>query len=300
MARELSVEPDASVRSATADASARPVDLHRHPPPIERVSYAQSRALPGVEVLVAYDSAHHWRVFHERYAFCACRAAAAAWRYRGKEHPLGDEGIMLLEPGECHRTVNVRKAADFTVMHVPAICFEEAARELGVHVTTHFRFAQTQDPRLFRAIYGFSRAVETQATPLEQQSWFNVCVALLLKYAEHPLPVRDPGCARDAVERAKAYLQQHFNEPVTLGELAAEASMSRFHLVRSFTRHVGIPPHTYQIDVRIAHARAMLAAGAPASRVAADVGFADQSHLTRHFKKLWRKTPGDYARSAVA
>jgi AraC-like DNA-binding protein len=100
----------------------------------------------------------------------------------------------------------------------------------------------------------------------------------------------------DVSRRAKAYLQARFNEPVSLDELATVASISRYHLVRSFTAKVGLPPHAYQLHVRLAHARAMLYAGMSPVDVAAQVGFADQSHLTRHFKRVWRTTPGDYSR----
>jgi len=81
-----------------------------------------------------------------------------------------------------------------------------------------------------------------------------------------------------------------------LDQLSSAAGLSRFHLLRTFTNQVGIPPHAYQIRVRIEHARRLLRMGMPSVAAANAVGFADQSHLTRHFKRVLYETPGAYAR----
>jgi transcriptional regulator GlxA family with amidase domain len=62
-----------------------------------------------------------------------------------------------------------------------------------------------------------------------------------------------------------------------------------------FHREVGLPPHAYQIQVRVARARALIATGVPLAEVASMTGFADQSHLTRLFKRIVGVPPGQYA-----
>ena len=81
------------------------------------------------------------------------------------------------------------------------------------------------------------------------------------------------------------YLQERWAEPVPLAELAAHAGLSRFELARTFRAQVGLPPHAYQLDLRIARARALLAAGDPPQRSRPRAGSADQPHLTRVFKR---------------
>jgi AraC-like DNA-binding protein len=103
-----------------------------------------------------------------------------------------------------------------------------------------------------------------------------------------------------AIERAKHYLHDKFNESVSLDELVALTRLSRFHLVRAFALHTGIPPHAYQLKLRIERACVLLRAGVTAAEAATQVGFADQSHFTRHFKRLRRITPGQYARMHTA
>ena len=103
-----------------------------------------------------------------------------------------------------------------------------------------------------------------------------------------------------AIERAKHYLRDNFNESVSLDELVELTRLSRFHLVRAFALHTGIPPHAYQLKLRIERACVLLRAGVTAAEAAIQVGFADQSHFTRHFKRLRGLTPGQYARMHAA
>ena len=103
-----------------------------------------------------------------------------------------------------------------------------------------------------------------------------------------------------AVERVRRYLDRRYNEAVSLCELAALAKLSRFHLLRAFRRHTGLPPHAYQKRLRIERACDLLRSGISPAEVAIRVGFADQSHFTRHFKQLCQITPARYARSHAA
>ncbi len=94
------------------------------------------------------------------------------------------------------------------------------------------------------------------------------------------------------VERARAYLQTHPTEPVALSDLVDLAGVTASHLVRSFSRTVGLPPKSYHTQIRLARVRRLLAEGKPATWLAYECGFADQSHLNRRFKEFYGLTPG--------
>jgi AraC-like DNA-binding protein len=112
----------------------------------------------------------------------------------------------------------------------------------------------------------------------------------LLRHAEHAVtPGRTP-----AVERAREYLQNHPTQSVTLPEVGAVAGVTISHLVRSFSRSIGLPPKSYHAQVRLARARRLLAEGKSATWVAYECGFADQSHLSRRFKECHGVTPGAF------
>ncbi|MFI7636706.1 helix-turn-helix domain-containing protein [Nonomuraea sp. NPDC049400] len=79
-----------------------------------------------------------------------------------------------------------------------------------------------------------------------------------------------------------------------LADLAAEAGMSREHLVRSFARATGCPPYAWHLQARLAEGRRRLRRGEPVAGVAHDLGFADQAHFHRHFTAAYAITPGRF------
>lgn len=105
--------------------------------------------------------------------------------------------------------------------------------------------------------------------------------------------------ASPRVARAVARLDEAPAEPVTLGDLAALAGVSRFQLLRGFSREVGTTPHAYLIQRRVRLARQLLAAGCGPAEAAAAAGFADQSHLTRAFVRQLGVTPARYRRAVT-
>ncbi|MFL5636280.1 MAG: helix-turn-helix transcriptional regulator, partial [Gemmatimonadaceae bacterium] len=82
---------------------------------------------------------------------------------------------------------------------------------------------------------------------------------------------------------------------VTLSDLAAEAGMSRFQLLRAFSRQLGLTPHAYIRQRRIHLARRLLRARVGLAEAAAMAGFYDQPHLTRAFVRQFGVTPRQYA-----
>ncbi len=89
----------------------------------------------------------------------------------------------------------------------------------------------------------------------------------------------------------------HFSEPLTLEQVAAAAGLGRFHLLRAFARRFGLTPHAWLLRRRVNHAKTLLRAGvAPAEAILAS-GFADQSHLGLHFRRLVGLTPAAYRRA---
>jgi transcriptional regulator GlxA family with amidase domain len=88
-------------------------------------------------------------------------------------------------------------------------------------------------------------------------------------------------------------------QPVSLAELAELAGLSRFQLLRAFARQIGTTPHAYLIQKRVSIARQRLASGAMPAEVAAETGFADQSHLSRAFLRYVGVSPARY-RAALA
>jgi AraC-like DNA-binding protein len=107
---------------------------------------------------------------------------------------------------------------------------------------------------------------------------------------------RERHVVQAAVRKVKEHIEGCYQREVPLDELAALAAMNKFLLLRAFAREVGYPPHSYQLLVRVFHARRLLSLGQTAAEVATAVGFSDQSHLIRQFKRIEGMTPSEYVR----
>jgi AraC-like DNA-binding protein len=93
------------------------------------------------------------------------------------------------------------------------------------------------------------------------------------------------------------HIRQNVSRRIGVDELAAIACISVFELCRAFRRERATTPYRLVLDVRLRHASVLLGAGATIAETAVQTGFADQSHFTRHFKRLTGMTPRQYATS---
>ena len=139
---------------------------------------------------------------------------------------------------------------------------------------------------------------------LASSSLLTAALAGLLRAhaADGPAVVRDATGARRAPATVRTIcelLHERLAEPPSLAELSAVTGLSQFALLRAFRAQTGLPPHAYLNQLRVRRARSLLDDGLPATEVAALTGFADQAHLTRHFKRVVGVPPGAYQRERV-
>lgn len=115
--------------------------------------------------------------------------------------------------------------------------------------------------------------------------------------ADFGAPASPRGAAApELVRRAIAFLESRSGDPVTLRELETATAGNRHRIIRAFRRHLGITPHAYIMRLQVRRALALLAEGERIVDAAAEAGFADQSHFTKHFKRVCGMTPGKYLR----
>ncbi len=125
-------------------------------------------------------------------------------------------------------------------------------------------------------------------------------VAVRLLRELTPLPATRPPEAAPpiAVLRAVELMRRRLTDALTLEELAGVSGMSPFHFARQFKIATGHPPHDYLVRLRVDRAQELIRQHARAWTLAAianESGFADQSHMARHFKRVLGVTPGEFA-----
>jgi AraC-like DNA-binding protein len=139
-----------------------------------------------------------------------------------------------------------------------------------------------------------------QTSKLERDS---VLTGLVLAAVEHCndscLPARSLSIEPKAVRLIKDFLRGQFAGNISLEDLAGMVRLNKFHPLQVFKRAVGISPHVYQTSLRINQAKQLLARGHSISQVAYDMGFVDQSHLNRQFRKYVLVTPEQFQRDSL-
>jgi len=128
------------------------------------------------------------------------------------------------------------------------------------------------------------------------------CVHMLRHYADvtFQVPVAFGALSQVQCRTLSEYIDANLDRNISLAELAGIAQLSVFHFMRKFRAAFGCPPHSYVMRRRIEQAKRQLARrDIPLKVVAADCGFADQSHMTRVFRRALGATPAEY-RNSVA
>ena len=273
-------------------------------PAADRCDLWADAGLPGVLLLRADFTTHEFAPHvHEELVIAVTEEGGAEFDSRGV-HDLAEAGTTLVfNPGEPHAGRLGRSARwRYRAFYLDDRALGRLADDLEVPATAlpGFRSNKLRDPAVATALQALHRATERDASLLARQSGLLLALAeLYRRYGSAPPRLPRAGAERTRVGRAAAYLRAHYAEPVSLAQLAEAAGMSAFHLARCFKRQLGVPPHAYLTQLRLQQARRLLEGGFGLAEAAAAVGFYDQSALSRHFRKVYGVTPGQYARAVA-
>jgi AraC-like DNA-binding protein len=281
-----------------------------------RVEYWRDDGL-GVEVMRARFRRHVYAPHsHETYSFGVTDVGAQRFRCRGGTHTSSVGMVMAFNPDEVH---DGHAAADlgyhYRIVHIhPRVVGEVLADAADAANGTDAAdgragamplFAQPvlPDPVSARAISRLYAAVGGTASPLVVDERLTAVITALTRRGATRAPrmrVLDDTSGRKAALRARDLLHQAYLEPIPVESLAAAAGCSRFALYRAFRDVFGLAPSDYQRQLRLRHARSLLATGTAPADAAAASGFADQAHLARWFQRSYGITPGTFVRAASA
>ena len=264
----------------------------------ETTTYFRPPGLEGVEALHASFVTHAYRPHsHPTWTVAMMERGAASFALDDTDQRAADGELFVLEPESVHTGVPAAPGGwAYKVLYLdPALIGAWAEADAAPQAA---RWVVFRDEALRAALGAAHRALAEEPPGLAVD-------AAVLAAVDALRPHLRPGVRRlrtapehAAVRRARRHLEERWAEPVGLAALAAHAGLSRFELARTFRAQVGLPPHAFQLDLRIARARALLAAGEPPAAVALTCGFCDQAHLTRVFKRAVGVTPARYARSS--
>jgi AraC-like DNA-binding protein len=268
--------------------------------PQEFIGYRRAAALPGIEVLDAHHSPRDWRCVNESFALAFLRTWHGDFVYRGVKQAVHPGMVVCNRPGEALVALPYGgRAGSFNVLELRPELFEEyvsahQARvvrpEWRASVFTVSGAFSVQMRRLLAALDPATPPLELQSEAIE----FSHFLVRELVTGETSAPSRAvaAGLLCAAARMRECLHEEEFQ--IDLDTLAERAGLSRFQALRAFKRRYGLTPHAYQLCVRVKRVSHLLLAGATPAEAAADCGFADQSHMNRHFKRIIGVTPKQY------
>ncbi|WP_322046213.1 AraC family transcriptional regulator [Paraburkholderia sp. J67] len=278
--------------------------------------YWRSPLLPGAELLTAEYHDHeftpHW---HDAYTVPVIEEGAECYRYSGSHHVAEAGSVPVINPGELHTGARaVDEGWRYRVMYVPVDYLQALAGEiagcpqplpwfdaevirdldLARRLSRAHQLMETATDRSRRQASG----AQTHPTPASsdlltaEDALIDALSTLLTRHARTRAAPLATAPNEPRVESMKALLAADLATPLRVADLAQAVGLSPFHATRLFTQSTGLPPHAWRTQLRLQRALAPLRAGAAVADVAAAQGFTDQSHFTRHFRRMFGVPPG--------
>ncbi|MCO4877898.1 AraC family transcriptional regulator [Paraburkholderia caribensis] len=250
-------------------------------------------ARDGVERIEAFFQHNGYALHrHDTYAIGCTLAGVQSFHYRRSVRNSLPGGTMVLHPDEAHDgQAGTAEGFRYRMIYVEPALFQAA---LGGKPLPFIEGGLSDDPRLAAATQALLQGIDRAMDPLEQDdALFDLAHALDAVSGARPL--RASADFR-AAQLARDYLHTALERPVTLDELAAASGRDRWSLSRDFRAFFGTSPHRYLTMRRLDAARQSMLGGMALVDAAATAGFADQSHMTRHFVSAYGVTPSRWVR----
>ncbi|MFB9542938.1 helix-turn-helix transcriptional regulator [Micromonospora sagamiensis] len=251
-----------------------------------------SPSIGGItEVLHARFTRHAYPMhLHDTWALLVVDDGAVRYDLDGREHDAFRQVVTLLPPHVPHNGAPVTpEGFRKRVLYLDSSYLDD--RLVGPAVSR----PRLVDPVLWRRIDLLHDLLAEPGDDLAAETHLALVAERLRMHLERrtspaPATPHDPRVAR----RLRTLLDERVVEGVSLHEASRALHVNATYLVRAFSREYGIGPHQYVISRRVDLARGLLRDGLPAGQAAAAVGFYDQSHLNRHFKRILGFNPGRY------
>ncbi|MGU3399491.1 AraC family ligand binding domain-containing protein [Brucellaceae bacterium D45D] len=274
------------------------------PAHVEHARFWRDMRFHDMECMKATFITHRFETHsHDSFSIGAIEEGCQFGMIGGEGEHTGPGSLYLINPGEPHDgRPGGRDGYRYRMVYPDMAVFGDMMEELTgrvFHGTPSFGRQLVRDGQLSSAFLNAHTRLEDGSSALQgEETMFTVLCAMFMRHG-HSVAVSAVGREPVGVRRARDYIFDHFSEEITLNALADVSGLSRAHLIRAFRKYYFITPHAFQTDLRVRHARHLLRdersfGDMTLADVALACGFADQAHLTRHFKARTGVTPAKF------
>lgn len=272
--------------------------------PRNSTQYWWDRHLTGLSLLHADFTTHEYPLHtHEALVIAMTEQGGSIVRSRGQVEEATPSTLFVFNPGEPHAgRMGWSERWRYRSLYLTRTALDEVADGLGLEELPYFTKNLFADRDLIEAFLAMHLAIEEGRDVFRERELLIATFGRLFQRHGDGGGVRIDMAPRDLtlLRRVKDRMQAEYASDLRLEELAADVGLTTFQLIGLFKRTVGLTPHAYLTQLRLNVACRHLAHAQPLAEVATDVGFYDQSALTKHFKRCYGITPLQFAKAAAA
>lgn len=242
----------------------------------------------------AYDP--HW---HDDYLIGYTEQGLQQFQCRRQVQRSTPGNVFLIEPGEMHDgEAPHQEGFTYRALYLPVDWLHQQLgglfSDLPSQYELHVDKTLSQDRRLMASLASAHMALKQQEPRIVRDACLDQMIDAMTVHLDwrrkQPTSIQLPALANQGRE----FLRANLTENIGLADLANALNADRFRINRAFKEAFGVAPHTYLIQLRLVRARELLAKGRRPAEVAIELGFSDQSHLGRWFRRAYQLTPAAY------
>ncbi|PIH56985.1 AraC family transcriptional regulator [Paenibacillus sp. LK1] len=236
--------------------------------------------------------------FHDYYVIGFIEQGKRHLVCNNEEYMLNTGDMIIFNPHDPHACEQVDgRTLDYRCINIQPEVMRQYVQEItGQDYLPRFTSPVFYQSEHVTSLYELHQMIlEEQADFHKEELLLFLLEQLMREYADAEPPISTQDVTIE-ISRVCEYIETHYMESITLNQLVELTGLSKYHLLRLYTRQKGISPYRYLETIRINQAKRLLEQGQLPIEVAAQTGFSDQSHFTNFFKKLIGLTPKQYRR----
>lgn len=233
--------------------------------------------------------------FHEYYVIGFVEDGERVLSCRNQAYTIKKGDVLLFNPGDNHACVQSDGGTlDYRGLNISKEVMMGLAEEItGKRELPGFSKNVIFDEEVICYLRPLHELVMEGSCEFDKEENLLLLLSLLIQKYCQKFENCIPEC-RDEIEKACAFMEQHYAEHIYLDQICRCAGLSKSALLRAFAKSKGVTPYSYLENIRIGKARNLLAQGVSAIDAALQTGFSDQSHFTNYFSRFIGLSPGIY------
>lgn len=234
--------------------------------------------------------------FHDYYVIGFIEKGTRYLTCKNKEYTIHPGDLLLFNPFDNHACEQIdEQALDYRCLNIPIDIMRKVLFEItGEDQLPQFTSQVVFHCELVSILRELHIMIMQEDNELQkEESFFFLIEQLLFEYTDQQ-NVAENSEPSLQVQAICDFIENNYRTAVTLEDLCKLTGLSKYYLLRSFTKQKGISPYSYLQTIRISKAKKLLEQGVLPIEVALQTGFTDQSHFTNFFKKFIGLTPRQY------